>query len=191
MAYFDSRDLFLNREELSIASHPDTLSRRAINFEVFAPYVSGKKILDVGCCDGRWSAWMLDHGATHVHGIDISDVYINDGALAIMPNYFSADAYSFEVADIFLFEPTTQFDAVGLFSVLYFEKPYEMIRKVCSIANMVLVDITVDTIVCKGGTLDESEMRQQFATLGYEITDLQPQQPFLNRVMFVATRTGA
>ena len=191
MGYFDSRNMFLNRGELSVASALENLSRRAINFEVFAPFVVGKRVLDVGCCDGRWSSWMLDHGASSVHGIDRNSDYINLGALTIMPNYFSSEKYSFEVVDAFDYQPLEKFDVVALFGVLYYENPSAMIEKYCSVSDVVLVDTSVDTILVNGGEILESDVRSKFAECGFTITDLTLQEPETGRIMFVATKIAA
>lgn len=188
MGYFDTRGLFVDRGELSITSSNELLSRRAVNFEVFSGFVADKKILDVGCCDGRWSAWMLDHGASYVHGIDVNPTYINQGAVTIMPNYFPVEKFSFEVADIFSYQPSAPFDAVALFGVLYFKTPMEMIAKACSIADVILVDTVVDSITVDGGQIFESDVMQKFSDLGFSVQTLSPQQPFDGRVMFVASR---
>lgn len=191
MPYFDTRGLFVNREELSITSSNELLSRRAVNFDVFAGFVANKKILDVGCCDGRWSAWMLDHGASYVYGIDVNPVYINQGAVTIMPNYFPANKFSFEVADIFAYQPNEPFDAVALFGVLYFETPLLMIEKACAIADLVLVDTAVDSTTVDGGQIAEVEVIQKFVDLGFAVQKLNPSQPFDGRLMFVASKVSA
>lgn len=191
MSYFDSRSLFLNRGELSITSGEDLLRKRAVNFEHFAQFIFNKKVLDVGCCDGRWSSWMLDHGASFVHGVDVNPIYINSGALSIMPQYFPEEKYSFEVADILMYQPSVSFDVVALFGVLCFQDPMQMISKSCGIADTILVDSAVNTFVVGGGDIAESDVRNKFMELGFEIADIVPQEPFEGCIMFVATRKPA
>jgi SAM-dependent methyltransferase len=189
--YFDNRTLFLDRGELSITSGSEILSRRSENFEVFSPYVSGKKFLDVGCCDGRWSSWLLDKCATSVHGIDLEPKYINEGANSIMPQYFPNGNYSFEVCDFFNYATDQKFDAVALFGVLYLQTPELMIEQACGLADCILVDTSVETSVVNGGEITEQIVRSKFSELGFEIVDLQPVDPFENRMMFVASKKVA
>jgi SAM-dependent methyltransferase len=188
--YFDNKTLFLDRGELSITSGSEILSRRSKNFEVFSPYVSGKKFLDVGCCDGRWSSWLLDKGATSVHGIDLEPKYINEGANVIMPQYFPSGNYSFEVCDFFSYATDQKFDAVALFGVLYFQTPELMIEKSCGLADYIFVDTSVETTVVNGGEITEIMVRNKFSAMGFDIVDLQPVEPFENRMMFLAFKRG-
>ena len=68
------------------------LNDRATFFNSIASLVSGKKVLDVGCNNGRWMSWLLDQNASHVVGID-SDSGVIGVANTNLQKYFAFLTY--------------------------------------------------------------------------------------------------
>ena len=145
--YFDTRPAFLNRGEASMTSSPELLGPRAVQYEQYRPLLQGKTVLDVGCCDGRWSAWALDSGAISTHGIDIEPNFIN-GGLPLMQEYFPEGGYSFDVVSWQDADPVMAYDVVLLFGVLYWQDPYGLLKKAMGWGSTLLIDtpanITID-----------------------------------------------
>lgn len=144
--YFDTRPAFLNRGEASMTSSPELLGPRAEQYEQYRPILEGKTVLDVGCCDGRWSAWALDSGAISVHGIDAERSFIN-GGLPLMQEYFPDGGYSFEVVSWQDADPTMSFDVVLLFGVLYWQNPYGLLEKAMNWGSALLIDTPVNVTI--------------------------------------------
>tara|TARA_R100001015_G_C4634818_1_gene202244 strand:+ start:7493 stop:8038 length:546 start_codon:yes stop_codon:yes gene_type:complete len=164
--YFDSKPLFVNLPITeAMVSAENILNEKAESFSVFSSELNGKTVFDVGCCDGRFSAWCLDQGATHVHGLDVNSNYIA-GAENIMPNYFTADKYTFEVGDINTYTPTATYDVVILFSILYFGDVDTQIEKACSMADTILI-ATEWSDACP-----EDEVTAKFTSLNYTLENI-------------------
>ena len=98
MTYFDSKNLFVDQPtEKGLSCAAELLNARSLLMDVFDSYLNGKKVIDLGCNNGRWSSYFLDKGATFVEGVDIDPTYI-ESAKVCMATYFSSDKYSFTVA---------------------------------------------------------------------------------------------
>lgn len=143
--YFDGRPAFLNRGEASMISAPELLGPRAQQYEQYRPLLKDKTVLDVACCDGRWSAWALDSGAISVHGIDIEPRFI-DGGAPIMADYFPAGGYSFEAVSWQDASPDLRFDVVLLLGIFYWQQPYELLNKAIGWGNTIIIDTPVNTL---------------------------------------------
>jgi 2-polyprenyl-3-methyl-5-hydroxy-6-metoxy-1,4-benzoquinol methylase len=165
--YFDTRNVFLNREDASIASEPEVLGPRADSIDThFASYVSGSSILDVACCDGRWSSWALDNGATNVHGFDSKEAFVSN-APALMANYHDSSKYSFETQTWEEFTTTSSFDIVLLFGILHVAGPVghiSLIQKSTTLASTILIDTGINDDV----TLES--ITEAYANLDYTVT---------------------
>lgn len=144
--YFDTRPAFLDRGEDSMTSSPDLLSPRAEQYEQYRSLLDGKSVLDVGCCDGRWSAWALDSGAISVHGIDVNPDFIN-GGLPLMQEYFPDGAYSFDAVSWQDADPGMSYDAVLLFGILYWQDPYGLLEKAMGWGDVLLIDTPVGVVI--------------------------------------------
>lgn len=180
MAYFDNKNLFVDLPITeAMVSAEDILNARAESMSVFSAELNGKTVFDVGCCNGRFSAWCLDQGATHVHGLDIESSYIAS-AENIMPNYFTADKYTFEVGDINTYTPTSTYDIVTLFSILYFGDWETQIEKACSMADTILVEIYF------GEEAPQEGITNKFNSLNYTLEDLGTDAE--DRSMFIARK---
>jgi broad specificity phosphatase PhoE/trans-aconitate methyltransferase len=90
--------------------------------------VAGKKVLDIGCAEGRVCNIASGHGAKEVHGIDSSKSKIHI-AQAMNPNCF------FDVADIFGYEKEDKFDVVLCLEFLQHVRDYR--RCINIICNLV------------------------------------------------------
>jgi SAM-dependent methyltransferase len=178
--YFDSKPLFVNLPiDEAIVSAENILNARAEAMSVFSAELNGKTVFDVGCCNGRFSAWCLDQGATHVHGLDIESSYITS-AENIMPNYFTADKYTFEVGDINNYTPISTYDIVTLFSILYFGNWETQIEKACSMADTILIETSWSEYAPQEGIINK------FNSLNYTLEYLGTDSE--ERVMFIAKK---
>lgn len=144
--YFDARPAFLNRGEASMTSSPELLGYRAAQYEQYRPLLQGKTVLDVGCCDGRWSSWALDSGAINVHGIDIEPSFIG-GGLPLMQEYFPEGGYSFDAVSWQDADPVMAYDVVLLFGVLYWQDPYGLLKKAMGWGSTLLIDTPVNITI--------------------------------------------
>ena len=99
-----------------------------------------------------------------------------------MANYFSADKYSFTVANIIDYTPSNSYDVATIFNTLHYVNPMEQIKKVCSYVNTILVEMSADmenvlsATSFHNGTLQSqispTEAKKMFTDLGFTITDL-------------------
>ncbi len=80
-----------------------------------APYVKGLTVLDIGCASGRFALKLLEAGAQHVIGVDISPAAIEFADQRRLQSAF-ADRLEFRVAD--LTQPDLQLPAVDLITGL-------------------------------------------------------------------------
>lgn len=144
--YFDTRPLFLDRGQDSMTSSPKLLGPRAEQYEQYRHLLEGKSVLDVGCCDGRWSAWAIDSGAISTHGIDINPDFIK-GGLPIMQEYFPEGGYSFDAVSWQDANAAMSYDVVLLFGILYWQDPYGLLEKAMVWGNILLIDTPVDVII--------------------------------------------
>ena len=88
------------------------------------PHVKGMNVLDIGCASGRFAFWLIDAGAEHVTGIDISPVAIEAANRRRAQSPY-ADRLEFKVAD--LSQPGIELPKVDLITALgvieYFDAP--------------------------------------------------------------------
>ena len=88
------------------------------------PYVKGMNVLDIGCGSGRFAFKLIEAGAEHVTGIDISPVAI-EAANQRRTQSLYADRLEFKVAD--LSQPGIELPKVDLITALgvieYFDAP--------------------------------------------------------------------
>ena len=63
-------------------------------YRLAATYISGR-VLDAGCGTGYGTAYLLDRGATHVTGIDRSEL-----AIAFCNDHFKADRLDFRIVNM-------------------------------------------------------------------------------------------
>ena len=97
--------------------------RRAIPYDNLTAYVRGsfgedfvrgKSVLDLGCGEGTYAAWMADiGGASDVLGIELTENRLRTDYLAKLPNL------KLVAGDIFAFVPPRQFDVVFMNLVLH------------------------------------------------------------------------
>jgi 2-polyprenyl-3-methyl-5-hydroxy-6-metoxy-1,4-benzoquinol methylase len=147
--YFDEKPEFLNSE--IVGSTKSNLEYKLKNIEKFKKYLRGK-VLDIGCCDGRWSAWALDNGAKFVHGIDKEISYINKSN-EIFSKYFDKSNYKFEAINWKNFKSTKKYDLIFLFGILYYNDQEKLIETCSSLSDTILVD-----------TVYSQEKRESFLT---------------------------
>jgi len=165
---FDTYTWFVDRPESEArASWIGMLTERASHIEAHFPtYVSGASVLDVGCSDGRWTAWALNAGATSVKGIDIEENSISV-ANATFAEHHSTEAeapltgYSFEKLDFADIPDSDNYDCVLLFGCMYLES----VDKAAAITDTVLFETTESTSVGK------ADWVARFEANGFTVTD--------------------
>tara|TARA_R100001443_G_scaffold114645_1_gene130940 strand:+ start:786 stop:1394 length:609 start_codon:yes stop_codon:yes gene_type:complete len=182
MTYFDSKNVFVDQPiEKGLSCASELLNKRSLEMDVFDSYLNGKKVIDLGCNNGRWSSYFLDKGATFVEGVDIDPTYI-ESAKVCMATYFSSDKYSFTVANIVDYTPSNSYDVATIFNTLHYNAPFDQIRKVASYANTILVEmgLGVENVLDpnsfhQGGlqTFITPQLAKELLTeLGFTITEL-------------------
>lgn len=169
---FDTYPWFVNRPESeSEASSTEMLTERASRIETHFPsFVNGVSVLDIGCSDGRWTAWALNAGATSVKGIDIEENLIAT-ANATFAEHHSSEAeapltgYSFEVLDFVDIPPTDNYGCALLFGCVYVES----IDKAAAVTDTILFETTR---ICIGGAYyDKSDFVTRLEGNGFTVTD--------------------
>lgn len=76
--------------------------------------VPDKSVLDIGAAEGLISIYLVDHGATAVHGIEMRPDFVE------VANRLRGDrACTFEVADANDYAPVSQYDIVIMLAVLH------------------------------------------------------------------------
>lgn len=93
--YWQIRSRFAHVHECPNSAYAEARDQRML-----AEAARGKSVLDFGCGNGHLGRMLLPAGAAHVHGIDISERWIEE-AKALSPNeprltYETADAMTFE-----------------------------------------------------------------------------------------------
>jgi ubiquinone/menaquinone biosynthesis C-methylase UbiE len=76
-----------------------TMRRMHADFEAILAEVRGRRVLEIGCGHGDFALKLLGAGASHVAGIDISDVYVADASAKVGAAGFKPDAFDFRVMD--------------------------------------------------------------------------------------------
>lgn len=194
--YFDEKIEFVDSE--IVGSNYQNLKNRFYYLQKFKNYV-GSKILDVGCCDGRWSAWALDIGAKFVHGIDKEPSYI-DKANLIFEKHFKKNQYKFECVNWKDFSCNEKYDSIFLFGLLYYNDQENLIKKCSELSDTILVDTNDSNEFCeyhvdesiigqdtKMITLPTSELFKLFEKFNYTIENIHRDKS-IERIFFVAKR---
>jgi hypothetical protein len=135
--FFDEIPDFINSG--AITSGEELLKQRLTDeISNFSSFVNGKSVLDIGCADGRWSAWALKNGASFVNGVDKEPSFINI-ANTIFPKYFSSEKFNFEVQPWKTYTPNKQYDVSFLFGVVDYDDQELLIDKCFSFSNKICV----------------------------------------------------
>jgi SAM-dependent methyltransferase len=79
------------------------------------PYIQNKSLLDIGCASGRFAQMLVEAGAKHVTGVDISDEVVEVAKDNIKSSPFRQQ-FTFSVADIR--ENHSSFDQVDITTAL-------------------------------------------------------------------------
>lgn len=147
MYFSDTRNEFLDRGELAIASEAEVLDSREAKISTnFSSYIDQVSVLDVACCDGRWSSWFLDNGANTVHAFDIEENYVSN-APTLMANYHDESLYSFETSSWEDFSTVESFDVVALFGILHFIDPADvatLLEKATTLGDTIIIDTPIN-----------------------------------------------
>ena len=120
-------------------------------------YSSHAKILDLGCGTSA-SVPLVPGRYRHYHGVDISATAIRQARRLKRPDT------SFEVADIFTYEPDEHYDAILLREVLYYFSADEAVELLRRLARFLSADGKIFVQVWRGGTSVHSTPAQ-FADL--------------------------
>lgn len=97
--------------------------RRAVDYTYLTPYVRGslgldfvrgRRVLDIGCGEGTYAAWLADiGGAESVFGIELTEHRLRHDFTKSIPNL------RLEAQDIFEYKPPMLFDTVFMNLVLH------------------------------------------------------------------------
>jgi 2-polyprenyl-3-methyl-5-hydroxy-6-metoxy-1,4-benzoquinol methylase len=120
--------------------------------------LSNKKILDVGCNCGYWSAQYIKHGAVSVVGLEGRQKYVNQANLYFSTNNITKD-FKFicaNIADKHIWDKLSEkFDLVLCAGILYHIPNYPyVLRRIANITNDALV---IDTRVSSSPEVYEKE----------------------------------
>ena len=92
------------------------------------PDVSGKRVVDLGCGFGWASRWMREHGASSVHGIDLSQNMIARAAAMTQD-----PAISYEIADLEALElPEAAFDLAYSALAFHYVRDFDRLARMLS-----------------------------------------------------------
>jgi SAM-dependent methyltransferase len=99
--------------------------------------VAGKRVIDIGCGDGTYTAELAAAGATSVLGVDAADVAVERARA----NCAGRDNVSFEVVDIYSLEaPAERFDLAVVRGILHHLYDVERaIERVAKVADVIVV----------------------------------------------------
>jgi len=110
--------------------------------EAFLPNVSGKKILDLGCCIGAMGHWCLTNAASFYVGVEIQQDYAATAA-ELLVRHHPENKFKVHNTDIisFLENNSETFDIIIFIGVLYtFVNTFDIIKRLTSISNEIIID---------------------------------------------------
>jgi|GEM_PF-1705874 len=129
-------------QKLSVLEKLATLFRGKLrvrhNFaiEFLKPHIHGRKVLELGCGTGRLSCDLLQGGATHVTGLDISETAIATAAKRAADLGISEDRYAFKSGEIEKLDCRDfEFDLVVGLGVLQYLRPESLPTIFASFGN--------------------------------------------------------
>lgn len=102
----------------------DMYVRMEAALRLITPHLKGMRVLDIGCASGRFAFKLINAGARHVTGMDISPVAVESANQRRMQSPY-VDRLEFKVAD--LTQPSAELPEVDLITALgvieYFDAP--------------------------------------------------------------------
>lgn len=123
----------------------EVLNDRATFFNSIASLVSGKKVLDVGCNNGRWMSWLLDQNASHVVGID-SDSSVIGVANTNLQKYFATSKYTLAISKWEDYSAPSDIDIVFCAGIIHVGITQStLITKLASFGNKLILEGPVCT----------------------------------------------
>lgn len=134
-----------------VANIPNRLQKRfAAIFETRADLWSGKRVLDLGSHDGRWSYAALKMGAAHVTGIEGRPALIAKANANMQALHVDNRTYAFAAGDAisYMKAGATQFDIVLCLGFLY--HTYNTLETLQLMAGVNPQSIVIDSVVNKG-----------------------------------------
>jgi tRNA (mo5U34)-methyltransferase len=105
----------------------------------------GRRVLDLGCNAGFWALHAIEAGAEFVLGIDGQQRYLDQAELVFDAKAIDASKYRFERADVFAWEPGSDFDVVLCLGLLdHVAKPVELFQLIAAVdPELVVIDTEV------------------------------------------------
>jgi len=104
--------------------------------------LTGKRVLDLGCCVSATGAWVLDHGADHYTGVDLQQDFV-ELSEKNLGQYYPQEKWKIIKNDIigFLKNCQEQFDVVviagSIYSIIDY---YSVVKDICRIAKEVIIE---------------------------------------------------
>lgn len=175
---FDTYPWFTDRPlSESGQSSYELLSMRAEYIEEhFNSHVSGGTVFDMGCADGRWSAWAIANDATSVKGVDENSSYI-DSANSTFAEHHGDATYSFEAMSYADVPTDIIYGCVLVFGFVHIVG-LSAIDKATAITDKVLLD-TAENSTCTKEEIIARFTVNNFSTSDYSNAD---------RILVLATR---
>jgi SAM-dependent methyltransferase len=128
--YYDL--LYRQKDYAAEAAYVDSLLRR---YEV-----PGRRLLELGCGTGRHATELASLGYT-IHGIDRSDVMLEEAEMRARDNAALASRLTFSSGDVCSVRLDQKFDAaISLFHVMSYQTSDEAVAGMCETARRHLVD---------------------------------------------------
>ena len=175
--------LFVNGTGVA-CSVEDLNTRASIIVERSKAYISGKKILDIGCHDGRFIFACLKHGAKHVTGIELREENFKV-AERVLPKYFKHTRYKLKNRNIFDYLERVrpgQFDTILCAGFLYHtSRQLEFLEHMDRLRPSALI---IETLICDG---PDALLKARMADNGsratsYEASICTPSNHFIHKM---------
>lgn len=145
-----------------IAAHPNRLNWRAeILLTRNKEAIKGKKILDLGSHDGRFSYACLKLGASHVTGVEFLHPWVESARENLIGLGYKKEHFTFIEADVFNYLPKVkpkEFDTILCFGFMY--GTYRQIELLNEVKRIQPTYFILDTNIARGIFIVHTQLRK-------------------------------